>query len=94
MAIVVTKEIKKKRILLVVAGGLIAASFLVIYFGVYYQPSMPSAEQSGVPTASLSKSEVDINLGVFDDERFKSLQISPGVPIATDTPGKSNPFSE
>ena len=96
MAIIITKEIKKKRILLAVAGVMLLTAFLIIYFGIFYNPSVPAVDVL-VPASGVtgSKSEIsDINVGIFEDQRFKDLQIPPGVPIATDTPGKANPFSD
>lgn len=96
MAIVITKEIKRKRILLAVAGGMLLVAFLIIYFGIFYKPGVPAMDVlAPVSGVTGSKSEVsDINVSIFEDQRFKDLQTPPGVPIATDTPGKANPFSD
>ena len=95
MAVVITKGIKKKRLQLAVAVGLILVAFLIIYFGIF---RTTSSEVGPVEVASPNQSapEIsDINIKIFDDERFKGLQNSPGVPLATTTEsGKLNPFSD
>jgi len=93
MAVIITKEIRRRRLLLIIAGGLLAAALLIIYFGLFYQPS-PSTDLTPLPGGGTVQQPADINIGIFDDARFKDLQSPPGVPIATDTPGKVNPFSD
>ncbi len=90
MAVILTKEIKRRRLLLALAGVLLLVALLIIYFGLFYQPGS-SANPAGTGTV---QQPADINIGIFDDIRFKNLQSPPGVPIATDTPGKANPFSD
>lgn len=80
--------------MLIAAAALLIATFLIIYFGIFYQPG-PSANVISLPSGiSAVKQPADINVSIFDDDRFKSLQNPPGVPVATDTPGKANPFSD
>lgn len=94
MAIVITKEIKKKRILLGAALALLVASFLIIYFGLFYEPKVPAVSSSSNLEVAAGQKVPDLNVDIFNDERFKILKSPPGVPIATDTPGKINPFSD
>ncbi|MDP3764292.1 MAG: hypothetical protein Q8Q95_01585 [bacterium] len=100
MAVIVTKEIKKKRILLAVFGVLVLVSFGILYFGFFGSSSPPpvqpeqSAVVAGTPSATVADQVSDLKVKILEDERFKSLQIPPGVPIETQTTGKSNPFSD
>ncbi|MBI2454376.1 MAG: hypothetical protein HYV54_02295 [Parcubacteria group bacterium] len=95
MSVVVTKEIKKKRIMLAILGALILASVLILYFG-FFSGGLPSTvlpEESSV--APLGNGMVsDLNVKILEDERFKNLASPPGVPVATSTTGKKNPFSD
>lgn len=99
MAVIVTKEIKKKRILLAVFAGLVLASLGILYFGYFGASSpLPQPEQSqgttNVSSASVSDQVSDLNVKVLEDSRFQNLQTPPGVPINVQTTGKSNPFSD
>jgi|SRR3989338_3940340 len=106
MPVIVTKEIKKKRILMAALAILVIAIFSVLYFGGVIgkdsqpAPVEPAVGQSAVvPLAEGTGQEIqtpisDAKLKILEDERFKNLQSPPGVPVKTDTTGKSNPFSE
>lgn len=98
MAVVVTKEIKRKRILLGVFGLLIVASLAIIYFGIFSKSSPAVSSQlpaTATVTAVAPGGKVaDLNVQVLEDSRFKELQPPPGVPVKTETTGKSNPFSD
>ena len=95
MAVVITKDIKKKRFQLAIAVSLILVAFLIIYLG-FFRTTSPKIGPAEVANQNPSAPEVsDINIKIFDDARFKSLQNSPGVPLATTTEsGKLNPFSD
>lgn len=96
MAVIITKEIRKKRILLGVFGALVLASVLILYFGFFgNQQSLDTVlppEGSVSPAAGQTVSDLDV--GILEDERFKNLVSPPGVPVATSTTGKKNPFSD
>lgn len=96
MSVVVTKEIKKKIIFLVVLGVLVLASVMILYFGFFSgwspQSTVLPEESSVVPTGSQAVSDLDVK--ILEDERFKILRSPPGVPVATSTTGKKNPFSD
>ena len=73
MAIVITKEIKRKRILLGVALAFLVASFLIIYFGLFYKPNVPAISSSSnlkVAATAAGQKIPDLNVDIFSDERF------------------------
>lgn len=103
MSVIVTKEIKKKRMLLLVFLVLVLASFGVLYFGGFFKKSLvpsPQAQQPAVTGAvnvsnkAVSEQVSDLKIKILEDVRFQGLQPPPGVPISTQTTGKSNPFSD
>ncbi|MEK9174612.1 MAG: hypothetical protein AAB725_01425 [Patescibacteria group bacterium] len=97
MAVIVTKEIKKKRILMGVFFVLVLSSGLVLYFGFLHKGSPPPAVVAPVTPAAgvAATSQVsDLKVKILEDDRFKNLELPPGVPIKTETTGKSNPFSD
>lgn len=102
MAVVVTKEIKKKRMLFGVFAALVLASVAIIYFGIFGKvrpEALPLAVSDitapGEGSAAAGADPVaDLKIKILEDERFKELQSSPGVPLKTGTTGKRNPFSE
>ncbi len=101
MAVIVTKEIKKKRLLLAVFGFLVVVSLGILYFGGYFGSSTPpppvQAQQGGTattPVAAVSDQVSDLKVKILEDVRFQNLQVPPGVPIEIQTTGKSNPFSD
>ncbi|MEK7175063.1 MAG: hypothetical protein AAB722_01880 [Patescibacteria group bacterium] len=96
MPVILTKEIKKKRTLLVVLGALVLASVLILYFGFFSGGSPQSTVlPEGSSNVSLGNQAVsDLDVKILEDERFKNLRSPPGVPVATSTTGKNNPFSD
>lgn len=105
MAVVVTKEIKKKRMLLLIFLALVLVTFGILYFGgVFSGGSTPPPQVAQQPnpivgTANVSDTTVseqvsDLKVKILEDIRFQGLQSPPGVPIDTQTTGKSNPFSD
>lgn len=104
MAVIVTKDIKRKRIMLGAFAALVLGSGLIIYFGIFSNRVTPSETdlppESGESTGEVASfpqvSAPDFKVDILADERFKNLQSSPGVPleVATNTAGKINPFSE
>lgn len=99
MAVIATKEIKKRRMLLTVFAALVATSGLVLYFGLFGGstpplPSEPSGDNASLPPADLQSEVPRLEVGILEDERFKNLQWPPGLPLATTTAGKANPFSD
>lgn len=93
MAVVITKEIKKKRTLLAVFVGLVLVSLVILYYG-FLKKNSPSSSLSSPTSYKSSQSVSDLNVKILEDQRFKNLQTPPGVPLKTDTTGKSNPFSD
>ena len=98
MAVIVTKEIKRKRITLGVLAALVLASLLILYFGIFTgrvpEATVLPMSETG-PSEVLGNSQVsDIKIKILEDERFKILKSPPGVPLNTNTTGKSNPFSD
>ncbi len=100
MAVVITQEIKKKRTMLALAGILLVVTAVILYVGLKKTPPIEEtvsapAGVAGAPEEIAPAPEVgDLNIGILEDTRFKKLQESPGLPVATSTTGKSNPFSE
>lgn len=101
MPVIVTREIKKKRMLIAVFAALILAALAILYFGGVLGGSSPtsSVEVSNAPGGAANQAELktpisDAQLKILEDARFTDLQSPPGVPIKTDTTGKSNPFSD
>ena len=97
MAVIVTKEIKKKRILLGIFAVLVLVTFGILYFGIFKRSAPASVEQfqrSVSSSATASDQISDLKVKILEDERFKNLQAPPGVPLNTQTTGKSNPFSD
>jgi hypothetical protein len=100
MAVVITQEIKKKRTMLALAGILLVVTATILYIGLKKTPPPEEtvAEPAGVagtPEEIAPATEVgDLKIDILEDARFKKLQESPGVPVATSTARKSNPFSE
>ena len=99
MPVVVTKEIKKKRKLLAIFAVSMLVTGLVLYFGMFRDsaPSVssePVADDVGLPPVDLGSEVPRLEVRILDDERFKNLQPSPGLPVATTTAGKANPFSD
>lgn len=100
MAVILTKEEKKKRIMISVIAVSIIGTFSVLYFGgiigggpkyITDMPEILPGEDSGKYLGSFS---YDIDVKIFDDERFKSLMDPLTIPISTTTDGNRNPFSE
>ncbi len=99
MSVIVTKQIKKKRILIAALAVLIIATFTILYLGGVIGGSSPTTSVELPSSVTETGQEVqvpisDAKLKILEDERFKNLQNSPGVPLNTDTTGKSNPFSD
>lgn len=105
MSVVVTKEIKRKRMLLLVFLALVLASFGILYFGIFKTntPPPPQSQQKSnivesdtadVSNKAVSEQVSDLKVKILEDIRFQDLQSPPGVPISTQTTGKSNPFSD
>jgi hypothetical protein len=102
MPVIVTKQIKKKRILIAAFAVLIIATLAILYFGgVIGGGSLPISVGLPVSDSSITGDGQEIKvpisdakLKILEDERFTNLQNSPGVPISTETTGKSNPFSD
>lgn len=99
MAVVITKEIKKKRILISVFSVLVLTTFGILYFGFFKKSSSPPPQlkDSGVASVvgtTVSEQVSDLKIKILEDIRFQGLQSPPGVPINTQTTGKSNPFSD
>ncbi|MDP3800148.1 MAG: hypothetical protein Q8Q90_01865 [bacterium] len=101
MAVILTKEIKKKRLLLAVFGALVVVSLGILYFGGYFGSSTPAPIQPGqgspvatTPGAAVVDQVSDLKVKILEDIRFQNLQMPPGVPIEMQTTGKSNPFSD
>ena len=101
MAVVITKEIRKKRILIAAFAVLVLLSLSILYFGgvIGGGSQAPSVEPSQEIPVATGSGEVkipisDAKLKILEDERFKILQSPPGVPVKTDTTGKANPFSD
>lgn len=98
MAIIVTKEIKRKRTLLVVFGVLVLASGAILYFGFLGTGgSLPAGVTTPAPIDSntaVAGQVSDLKIKILEDDRFKKLEPPPGVPLKTETTGKSNPFSD
>ena len=93
MAVVITKEIKKKRTLLAVFAGLVLVSLVILYYG-FLKKDSPSSDLSSGTSYKSSQPVSDLNVKILEDQRFKNLQTPPGVPLNTNTTGKSNPFSD
>lgn len=99
MAVVVTKEIKKKRKLLAVFAVSMLITGLVLYFGMFRDSAPPVsdepvADDMDSPPVDSGSEVPRLELRVLEDERFKNLQPPPGLPVATTTAGKENPFSD
>ena len=99
MAVVITQEIKKKRTMLALAGILLVVTATILYFGLKTTPPEEAAPApagvDGLAEEIAPAPEVgDLKIDILEDARFKKLQESPGVPVATSTAGKLNPFSE
>ena len=100
MAVVITKEIRKKRMLIAAFAVLVLAAFAILYFGGVIgggrqiQTAGPDQNISSGPAEQVKVPISDAKLKILEDERFKILQNPPGVPVKTDTTGKVNPFSD
>lgn len=99
MAVIITKEIRRRRALLIASGALLIVMALVLFLGLNKNtPSSEvpaSVENPEILTPPASDSGVsDLKVGVFEDERFKALQDPPGLPVESKTTGKLNPFSD
>ncbi len=97
MAVVITKEIKKKRILLVIFMALVLASAAILYFGIFSGGETTPAVAQPSPTIggpAVAGQISDLKIKILEDDRFRNLQPPPGVPLKTETTGKSNPFSD
>lgn len=100
MAVVLTQEIRKKRTLLAVVTILLITTAVILYFGL--RSTAPPETISGPSGASGETNTevapapdlIDLKVDILNDDRFKKLQQPPGVPVATSTTGKLNPFSE
>ena len=99
MAVIITKEIKKRRILLVASAILLVVTALVLFLGLN-ETSAPTistnveSSEVSMPQPSSDSGVSDLKVGVFEDERFKILKDPPGLPVESKTTGKSNPFSD
>ena len=94
MAVVVTKDIRRKQLLLAAFAALVLTSASIIYFGMFKE-SAPSSAVLPLENPVVSGSQVsDLKVKILEDERFKNLLSPPGVPLKTETTGKSNPFSD
>jgi hypothetical protein len=103
MSVIVTKEVKKKRILLAIFAVSIIATFFVLYFGGMLGGGSPVVLENDMLQSGFIFGETeqeinvpisDIRLKILDDERFTSLQDPPGVPVSAETTGNRNPFSD
>lgn len=105
MPVIVTKEVKKKRILLAISVVSIVAAFFVLYFGgiVGIGGGSPAVLENemlelgfifGETEQGINVPISDERLKILDDERFTSLQDPPGVPVSAETTGNRNPFSD
>ena len=97
MAVIVTKEIKKKRILIGLFAILVLVIFGILYFGIFRYSVPLSVEQTQGQAgsgATAADQVSDLKVKILEDERFKNLQSPPGVPLNTETTGKGNPFSD
>ena len=93
MAVIVTKDIKRKRLFLTVFVALVLASAVIIYLGVFSKGSQPNIVLP--PENLVGNNQVsDLKVKILEDERFRNLLPPPGVPLKTETTGKSNPFSD
>ena len=93
MAVIVTKDIKRKRLFLTVFVALVLASAVIIYLGVFNKVSQPNIVLP--PENLVGNNQVsDLKVKILEDERFRNLLPPPGVPLKTETTGKSNPFSD
>ena len=61
--------------------------FVLVYFVFLKTPDLPES-------ASSALSDLEVKLDLFEDDRFKELEASPGVPLKAQTSGKKNPFSD
>lgn len=94
MAVVVTKDIKRKRMFLAVFAVLVLAAALIIYFGIFKKSAPPSAVAPS-PSSAVNGSQIsDLKVKILEDDRFRNLLPPPGVPLKTETTGKNNPFSD
>ncbi|MBI2052051.1 MAG: hypothetical protein HYT38_00015 [Candidatus Sungbacteria bacterium] len=93
MAVVVTKDIKRKRLFLAVFVVLVLTSAIIIYLGIFKESSQPNIV---LPPENLVNSNQvsDLKIKILEDDRFRNLLPPPGVPLKTETTGKSNPFSD
>ncbi|MBI4118783.1 MAG: hypothetical protein HY452_00790 [Parcubacteria group bacterium] len=93
MAVVVTKDIKRKRLFLAVFVVLVLTSAIIIYLGIFKESSQPNIV---LPSENLVNSNQvsDLKIKILEDDRFRNLLPPPGVPLKTETTGKSNPFSD
>lgn len=94
MAVVATKEIKRKQLFLTVFIVLVLASAVIIYLGIFKKSAPPSVV-APLPSSAVSGSQIsDLKVKILEDDRFRNLLPPPGVPLKTETTGKSNPFSD
>ncbi len=93
MAVIVTKDIKRKRLFLAVFVVLVLTSAIIIYLGIFKESSQPNIV---LPPENLVNSNQvsDLKIKILEDDRFRNLLPPPGVPLKTETTGKSNPFSD
>ena len=94
MAVVVTKDIKRRRLFLAVFAVLVLAAALIIYFGIFNKNTPLSAVLPLENPVANGSQVSDLKVKILEDERFKNLLSPPGVPLKTETTGKSNPFSD
>ncbi len=100
MAVIITKEIKKRRILLAASAVLLAVMALVLFLGLNENTSEQTVPVSvgdsevAMPQPVSDSAVSDLKVEVFEDERFKILKDPPGLPVESKTTGKSNPFSD
>lgn len=99
MSIVVTKEIKRRRLFLAVFAVLVSASAALVYFGIFkkntqYNVILPLENPANGDNPTNNNQVSDLKVKILEDERFKNLLSPPGVPLKTETTGKSNPFSD
>lgn len=103
MAVVATKEIKKKRMLIIVFSALVVGTFVILYYGgvfgkksVTVPVTQPSQNQIS-PESFKEQPEsatFELKIGIFEDAQFKALQKVQIPTQASATPGKANPFSD
>jgi len=86
-------QYKKQQKLLIALGVLILAIILVLYFGLWRQPSQEELLPEIIgPVPSGAEEDLELDKDFFEDPRYQGLKFYGQWPIEVGEVGRENPF--